>query len=114
MKIAISGSVSTGKTTLGKALADKLGVAFIEENLETIFRVTQAEKNDPTKRADLFMKCLERKRALELKEQSFVVDRCPVDMAIFIDVPGARIQSNLGRIILQYILFLTSFVEMQN
>ncbi len=83
MKIAISGSVSTGKTTLGKALADKLGVAFIEENLETIFRVTQAEKNDPTKRAKLMMKCLERKRALELKEQSFVVDRCPVDILNF-------------------------------
>ena len=83
MKIAISGAVSTGKTTLGKALASELGVPFIDENLETIFRVTRAERNDPVKRAKLIMKCLERKRELEMQEENFIVDRCPVDILNF-------------------------------
>jgi len=83
LKIAISGAVSTGKTTLGKALAGELGVTFIDENLEPMFRITIAERNDPLEIAQRIMKCLERKRALESKEESFVVDRCPLDILNF-------------------------------
>ena len=41
MKIAVSGAVSTGKTTLAKALADGLDLPFIAENMDTLFGVGQ-------------------------------------------------------------------------
>ncbi len=83
VKIAVSGAVSTGKTTLGKALAGELGVAFIAENLESLFYIEREKMADPAKHAKLFLKCLESKRQLELLQESFVVDRCPVDILNF-------------------------------
>lgn len=38
MKIAISGSGGIGKTTLGRALAERLHLPFLEENLEPLVR----------------------------------------------------------------------------
>jgi len=83
MKIAISGAVSTGKTTLGKALAESLDVTFIEENLGDIFVLPEGEKTGPQKRAEGFFRTLEAKREQELTQQSFVVDRCPIDLLNF-------------------------------
>ena len=83
MKIAISGAVSTGKTTLGKALAGRLQLPFIEENLEAMFGSNREDGNRADAMAAGLFECLETKRALEQQHDGFVVDRSPVDILNF-------------------------------
>ena len=83
MKIAVSGAVSTGKTTLGRALAERLDLAFIEENMDTLFGPGGPAKDKPEAFANAVVKCLEHKHALETKAGRFVVDRCPLDLMNF-------------------------------
>jgi len=81
MKIAVSGSSSTGKTTLAKALAGRFSAAFIAEGFEALFNppgTRQAPR--PEVLVELFNEVLERKRAAEEAEASFVADRCPLDL----------------------------------
>jgi hypothetical protein len=80
MRIAISGAVCTGKTTLGKALAEKLGVSFIEENLETVFGSTNRTGNSLGNIAKELVTCLTLKKNMEETARTFVVDRCPLDI----------------------------------
>ena len=83
MKIAVSGAVSTGKTTLGKALADGLDLPFIPENMDTLFGSGQESRKKPEEFAADVIECLEEKRALEQKAGQFVVDRSPLDLLNF-------------------------------
>ncbi len=83
MKIAISGAVSTGKTTLGKALAEDLGLPFIPENLETVFGPAHLRKPHPGGLPMALLDCLARKRDLEQGQDGFVVDRSPIDIFNF-------------------------------
>lgn len=83
MKIAISGAVSTGKTTLGKALAEDLDLPFIPENLETVFGPTHLRKPHPGGLPMALLDCLARKRDLENGHDHFVVDRSPIDIFNF-------------------------------
>jgi hypothetical protein len=79
MRIAISGAVSTGKTTLGKALAGELGLPFIAESMEDIpWRVASAAAF-----ATGLRDSLEKKHAMEAAQDGFVVDRSPVDIFNF-------------------------------
>jgi shikimate kinase len=62
LRIAISGAVSTDKTTLGKALSERLHLAFIEENLESVFVIPQTRRGDTKFRAERVLQSLEAKR----------------------------------------------------
>lgn len=83
MKIAISGAVCTGKTTLGKSLATRLDLPFIEENLENIFRPVGPNRRAQEESAKALVACLEQKAALETEAGDFVVDRSPLDLMNF-------------------------------
>lgn len=83
MKIAISGAVSTGKTTLGRALAEDLDLPFIPENLETVFGPLHLRKPHQGGLPMALLDCLHRKRCLEQNHDGFVVDRSPVDILNF-------------------------------
>ena len=83
MKIAISGAVSTGKTTLGKALAEHLQLPFIEENLEAMFGRNRQGGRQADEMAAGLLECLETKRSLEQQQDGFVVDRSPLDILNF-------------------------------
>ena len=83
MRIAMSGAVCTGKTTLGKALAERLGLPFIEENLGSLFGRRGASKRTAEETAGAIVACLENKRKLETEAGSFVIDRCPLDLINF-------------------------------
>ena len=83
MKIAISGAVSTGKTTLGKALAEDLDLPFIPENLETVFGPAHLRTRHEGGLPMALLDCLSRKRDLEHAHDGFVVDRSPIDIFNF-------------------------------
>lgn len=83
MRIAVSGAVCTGKTTLGKALAARLELPFIEENLDPLFGPDTARGKTPKDVADAVVACLELKRGQETAAGGFVVDRCPLDLMNF-------------------------------
>ena len=83
MKIAVSGAVSTGKTTLAKALADGLDLPFIAESMDTLFGSQQESRKKPEEFAAAVVECLERKRSLEKESGRFVIDRCPLDLMNF-------------------------------
>lgn len=83
MKIAVSGAVCTGKTTLGKALAARLDLAFIAENLEYLFRPVGPDRRAQAESAKALAACLERKAGLETEAGDFVVDRSPLDLMNF-------------------------------
>ena len=83
MKIAVSGAVSTGKTTLGQALADELDLPFIAENMDTLFGYRQEFRGKPEEFAAAVVECMEHKRALEKEAGRFVVDRSPLDLINF-------------------------------
>ena len=83
MKIAISGAVSTGKTTLGKALAEDLDLPFIAENLETVFGPAHLRTPHQGGLPMALLDCLSRKRDLEQNNGRFVVDRSPIDIFNF-------------------------------
>ena len=77
----MSGAVCTGKTTLGKALAERLDLPFIEEHMDSLFGRTSRKTVEET--AGAIVACLENKRKLETEAGSFVVDRCPLDLINF-------------------------------
>lgn len=84
MKIAVSGAVSTGKTTLCHALAEKLQLPLIEEQLEPLFHVTKEQQANPKLRAPKFMQVMRHKASLEDQhERGFIVDRSPLDVLNF-------------------------------
>jgi len=83
MKIVISGSACTGKTTLAKALAERTGATCVAEGFEPIF---EREPGDSKRFADLlplFMQVLDDKHAHELALPAFVADRGPADVLAF-------------------------------
>ncbi len=83
MRIAISGAVSTGKTTLGKALAEKFNLPFIGENLAPLFGKNAARRKNTKDVANAVVACLKNKRILETKTGNFIVDRSPLDLMNF-------------------------------
>ena len=83
MRIAISGAVCTGKTTLGKALAERLGLPFIEENLDSLFGRRSTSRRTAEDTAGAIVARLENKRKLETEAGSFVIDRSPLDLINF-------------------------------
>lgn len=84
-KIALSGSAGTGKTTLGRKLAEELGVAFIEERmrrrLESGFDLHGMSSDDwrALMRDDWEAQRADEERAID----GFVSDRSSLDYAAF-------------------------------
>ena len=80
MKIAVSGSVGIGKTTLVYQLAKQLEVAVVEEFYEEYFGSTDKFNASPEEAASVFKLLLEFKHNKEEEYGSFITDRCPVDL----------------------------------
>lgn len=84
-RIAISGSAGTGKTTLARALADKLQVPYLEEE----FRRRREAGLDPhdlnrEEHRALIMELYDEALAdARTPEKGFVQDRCPLDFLAF-------------------------------
>jgi len=81
MKIAVSGSACTGKTTLAQELAQRLSLPYIPEYYDALFDPpgTYSESSLDVL-VILFNKVLEKKHAEEERLGKFIVDRCPVDL----------------------------------
>jgi hypothetical protein len=75
MKIAISGSAGTGKSTFSKALAAKLNLTHIAENYDPL-NDARIKGDFPPRLTAIF----HQKRTLENNAISFVTDRCPIDL----------------------------------
>lgn len=75
MKIAVSGSAGTGKSTLCQVLAERLGVASIAENFGPL-RGARLKGDFVPKITEIMQK----KHALEAAEDHFVSDRCALDL----------------------------------
>ncbi|MFO1008986.1 MAG: histidine phosphatase family protein [Planctomycetota bacterium] len=84
-RIALSGSAGTGKTTLGRRLAEELGVPYLEERMRR--RLEQGF--DPSRLThDAWRELMEEDWAAQLAEEEraedgFVADRSSVDFAAF-------------------------------
>ncbi len=80
MKIAVSGSVGIGKTTLVNQLAEQLELAVVEEFYEEYFGGKSKFNSTFEEAAGVFRQVLEFKHNKEEEYQSFITDRCPVDL----------------------------------
>ena len=79
-KIAVSGSVGVGKSTLVAALAARLELPVIEEGFEPLFDQGEALRDNPTRQAAVFEQLLREKSSLEDTAGYFVADRCAIDL----------------------------------
>lgn len=83
MRIAVSGSAGTGKSTLAAALAAKLGVPLLPDFVEDVLREHGKDSwrgiNDTRIRKTIRMTALERKIAAESAAEAFVSDKSVVD-----------------------------------
>ncbi|MFT4540570.1 MAG: alpha-ribazole phosphatase [Planctomycetota bacterium] len=85
LRIALSGSAGTGKTTLGRALALKLDLPFIEERMRLRLEggLDLHTLNETTLR-ELCLELWHEQKQLELEyESGFVADRSSIDYAAF-------------------------------
>ncbi len=93
MRIALNGQVASGKTTLGRAIAEKYSLPFIEEGLGDIFkwkrtiqqlRENQAAEEEITevKRRWIrsFLEWKEKRAQLYQQHREFVADRWEADL----------------------------------
>lgn len=84
-RIAFSGSAGTGKTTLARALAERLDVPYIEEGMRERVRAGLAlYKMNDDQRRDLMRELWNEQREQELAaKEGFVSDRSAIDFAAF-------------------------------
>ncbi len=85
MRIALSGSAGTGKTTLGKQLALDLGLPYVEEGMRTLLeRGLDMHSLDIEQQRQLIRDMWERQASQEDAASSGVVaDRSSLDYAAF-------------------------------
>ena len=88
MKIAVSGAAGTGKSTLGRALSQRLGVPYLEEGMRRrleagldLHQLSHARHQALAE--ELLDELLEAADAAVAGHGGFVSDRCPLDMAAF-------------------------------
>jgi len=84
-RIVFSGSAGTGKSTLARALAGRLGVPYIEEGIRPrVERGLKLYLLDESQRRDLIRELWEEQRAAQdAAPGGFVADRSAVDYAAF-------------------------------
>lgn len=76
--IAVTGAVSTGKTTLAKSLAEALGLPLIAENFDG--NITRRREKTADEWSRELRAVLLHKTRLEMECQHFVADRSPIDL----------------------------------
>lgn len=82
MKIALSGSGSTGKTTLAYEFGKRFGVPVIPEYARETAQemgIVEIRNMSPDQSYDFQRRILDRKINEELKYNSFIADRCTAD-----------------------------------
>jgi nicotinamide riboside kinase len=87
MRIGITGSHGTGKTTLAKALAEQTGLPLIEEQARYVAQklgITSIKslRDDQNRGANFQWGCLNQQLQVE-KRQHFVSDRTTIDNAVY-------------------------------
>jgi len=85
LRIALSGSAGTGKSTLGMALAERLELPYIEEGMRArvkaglrLYQLNEAQRRDLIQ--DLWQ---EQRHLEEQAKDGFVSDRSSIDFAAF-------------------------------
>jgi nicotinamide riboside kinase len=83
MRIAITGSAGTGKTTLAQALATHLGVPYIPDYVEVVLKEeaggTWKGVRDTRLRKNIRLQAIEKKMKAETEAEAFVSDKSVVD-----------------------------------
>jgi hypothetical protein len=80
MKIAISGSAGTGKTTVVTALAKAFDIPSIDEDYDEFFDEHCNLLNPPQRLKSRILVTFDAKNRQEDSFPDFVADRCPVDL----------------------------------
>jgi nicotinamide riboside kinase len=84
-RIAISGSAGVGKSTLARALAERLGVAYLPEGMREFLESSRVDIHDLGAEGlrALVLRLWEERRELEERHAAFVADRASYDFAAF-------------------------------
>lgn len=84
LRIALAGSAGTGKTFLGRRLAEHLGLPFIEEGMRRrIEEGLRLEELAPAEQQKLIEEMWLEQEAREADADGFVADRSSLDFAAF-------------------------------
>ena len=80
MRIAVSGSAGSGKTSLVESLSNKLNLKIIPEHYDEFFDEQGRHLKPPKRLMQKIDKVLDIKHKQELDAGIFIVDRCPIDL----------------------------------
>ena len=80
MRIAVSGSAGSGKTSLVESLSKRLNLKIIPENYDDFFDKQGRHLRPPERLMQKINKVLDIKHKQELDAGEFIVDRCPIDL----------------------------------
>jgi GTPase SAR1 family protein len=80
MRIAVSGSAGSGKTSLVESLAKQLELKIISEHYDDFFDKQGRYIKPPKKLMQKIDQVLDSKHQQELDAKSFIADRCPIDL----------------------------------
>lgn len=80
MKISVSGSAGTGKTSFANAAAVRCGCPVVPETYDDFFDESYDFVQPASRLQQRIFETLEKKNALENEQADFIADRCPVDL----------------------------------
>ncbi|MBL4681881.1 MAG: AAA family ATPase [Pseudomonadales bacterium] len=80
MRIAISGSAGSGKTSFVELLSKKLNLPVVGEQYDLFFEKKGRYISPKDRLREKIKWLLEEKHQQELKHASFISDRCPIDL----------------------------------
>jgi predicted ATPase len=110
LNIAFCGAHGTGKTTLAKALSQKLGIPYIPIDASDVFTdhgFHPSDKLDIRTRLFLQQKILDKAENIwfDVDEPSFICDRTPLDMAAYLlaDVGNGELDKRTQTEIMDYL-----------